>query len=130
MEHPIHRITSASVVGPHTLRLVFEDKAMRQVDLQPVLEGELFGPLQDARLFAQVVLDAETGTVTWPNGADFDPAVLYDWPAYKGQMAAMARRWAQKTRMIAAEKQEAYGTTTETQGTQRRKRKGFGNNKD
>ncbi len=29
------------------------------------------------RMFAQVQLDDELGTIVWPNGADFDPDVLH-----------------------------------------------------
>jgi hypothetical protein len=27
-----------------------------------------------------VKLDLEANTLIWPNGADFDPAILHDWP--------------------------------------------------
>jgi hypothetical protein len=33
--------------------------------------------LKDPAYFAQVRVDTELGTVTWPNGADLDPDVLY-----------------------------------------------------
>jgi len=42
--------------------------------------GSLFGPLQDLAVFNAVTLDAEAGTLVWPNGTDFDPATLRDWP--------------------------------------------------
>jgi hypothetical protein len=41
-----------------------------------------------------VSLDPEAHTVVWPNGADFDPAILHDWPDHEAGMIAMARRWA------------------------------------
>jgi len=44
------------------------------------LEGEVFAPLQDLELFTAVELDATFGTLQWPNGADFDPETLHDWP--------------------------------------------------
>ena len=113
MQHPIHRIASVAVIGPFTLRIVFEDKTVQVIDLQPVLEGELFGPLQDATLFARVTVDAQSGTVVWPNGADFDPATLHDWPKQKEKLAALASRWrqhapARKLPMMAAEKRQEY----------------------
>ena len=118
MQHPVHRVASASVIKPFTLRLVFEDKTLQVIDLRPVLEGELFGPLQDHALFEQVAVDPQAGTVVWPNGADFDPAMLHDWPSHKDNMVALATRWRQhattKSPMIAAEKKQAYGTRKAT----------------
>jgi hypothetical protein len=31
--------------------------------------------------------------MVWPNGADFDPATLHDWPKYAAALAARARSW-------------------------------------
>ncbi len=88
MIHPIHQITAFQVVGPYSLRLRFEDGFERTIDFSPVLAGELFGPLRDASFFRQVWLDGEAQTIVWPNGADFDPATLYDWPQYAEAFAA------------------------------------------
>jgi hypothetical protein len=54
---------------------------------------ELFGPLRDRCVFQQVRLDEEAHTLVWPNGADFDPATLYDWPRYAEAFAARAKQW-------------------------------------
>jgi hypothetical protein len=93
MSHPLHRIISVESVAPFTLRLSFGDGLTRTVNLEPVLAGELFGPLRDPALFAQVRLDPEIHTVVWPNGADFDPATLHDWPEHEAAFRAAARRW-------------------------------------
>ncbi|MDX6632055.1 MAG: hypothetical protein QOG26_60, partial [Solirubrobacterales bacterium] len=50
----------------------------RSVDLSGHLDGPVFEPLRDPELFAQVRVDSEAGTVTWPTGADLDPIVLYE----------------------------------------------------
>ena len=76
--HPIYRVLSATLLGSHSLRLAFDDGLQRDIDFLPVLRGELFGPLLDPVLLAQVRLDAEVHTLVWPNGADFDPATLHD----------------------------------------------------
>ena len=92
--HPIHRVSSFTVLDAHTIHVTFEDGVAHAIDFEPVLEGELYGPLRDPLLFAQVSLDPEAGTLVWPNGADFDPATLHEWPAVAERFAAMARRWA------------------------------------
>jgi Protein of unknown function (DUF2442) len=58
-----------------------------------VLEGELFGPVRDLGLFAQVSIDRETQTIVWPNGADFDPATPHDWPDVEAELIRRAEEW-------------------------------------
>jgi hypothetical protein len=82
------------IVGPYRLRIGFADGLSRTIDFSPVLEGELYGPLRDLKLFNAVSVDPEVHTLVWPNGADFDPATLHDWPEREAQMAAMAQKWA------------------------------------
>ena len=72
----------------------FEDGTSQEIDLEPMLQGELYGPLRDPELFAQVKIDPEVLTVVWPNGADFDPAILHDWPEHKEPMRNLANQWA------------------------------------
>lgn len=97
MTHDIHRVQRFEIVGPYTLALVFEDDTEQRIDFLPVLEGELFGPLRDASVFKAVSLDKEVGTLTWPNGADFDPTTLHDWPLVRDELVGMAHRWAEQT---------------------------------
>jgi hypothetical protein len=50
----------------------------REIDLDPYLQGPLLEPIRRSRtLFASVYVDPDTETLTWPNGADIDPDVLY-----------------------------------------------------
>src|SRR3982074_3553153 len=93
MQHAIHRVESFEVAAPYTLNVIFGDGTQQLIDFQPVLAGELFGPLRDLTLFNQVCLDPEVHTLVWPNGADFDPATLHDWPKYVDALTAQARSW-------------------------------------
>jgi hypothetical protein len=94
MNHPIYRIRSFERVGTYMLKLDFDDGSYRTIDFEPILAGELFGPLRDPRLFAQVTLDPEVLTIVWPTGADFDPATLHDWPEHEPAFRAAAKHWA------------------------------------
>ena|SRR5271167_4496274 len=93
MNHAIYRVQSFEVVGPYTLRVCFDDHTEQIINFEPILAGELFGPLRDATLFKQVRLDSEVHTLVWPNGADFDPATLHDWPEYLPALSARASQW-------------------------------------
>ena len=93
MNHPIYRIASVECIAPYSLRLRFDDGLVRTIDFEPLLEGELYGPLRDPAVFAQVSLDPEIHTVVWPCGADFDPATLHDWPEHETAFRAAAKRW-------------------------------------
>ena len=94
MNHQIYRVIDFNHLDQYTLHVTFDDKTSQNIDFRPVLEGELFGPLQDLSLFNQVRLDPEVHTLVWPNGADFDPAMLHDWPEHIDELCAMAKRWA------------------------------------
>lgn len=94
MPHPIYRVTGFAIVGPHRLTVTFNDGVQQHIDFRPVLHGPMFGPLQDLPTFDAVVLDVETGTLVWPNGADFDPATLHDWPSVCAELASRAQVWA------------------------------------
>lgn len=97
MTHPIYRVISFEIIGPYKLKIDFNDDTSQTIDFQSILEGELFGPLRDETLFNQVSIDPEIHTLVWPNGADFDPATLRDWPDHKTEFEAMAKRWSQAT---------------------------------
>ena len=93
MAHPIYRVTAFEIVGAYTLRVSFDDHSEQVIDFEPVLAGELYGPLKDQALFRQVRLDPEVQTLVWPNGADFDPATLHDWPRYRQELVTRAQGW-------------------------------------
>lgn len=90
----MHHISGVQVVGPYSLEMQFADGVTRMIDFQPVLAGEVHGPLRDRCLFEQVKVDPEVHTLVWPNGADFEPATLHNWPAYKKAFQERAMQWA------------------------------------
>ena len=74
----IHDIVHVEVTSDYSLRVVFDDGAVRDLSLEGQLDGPVFEPLRDPHMFARVEVDGETGTVTWPTGADLDPIVIYE----------------------------------------------------
>ena len=93
MEHRIYKVESFRIVGPHILRVTFDDDTEQIIDFKPILAGELFGPLKDQALFEQVTVDPEVHTLVWPNGADFDPETLHDWPEFVDALTTQAKEW-------------------------------------
>jgi hypothetical protein len=56
--------------------LEFDDGTRKEIDLEPYLHGPVFEPIRrDLSVFRSVKV--EEGTITWANGADIDPDVLY-----------------------------------------------------
>jgi hypothetical protein len=93
MTHEIFRVVSFEKVAPFTLRVLFDDGTSQVIDFRPVLKGELYGPLQNPSLFDQVRVDPEVHTLVWPNGADFDPAILHNWPESSAALKVLAEKW-------------------------------------
>ena len=93
MKHPIYRIQAVEILDGYKLRLRFSDDSEQVIDFESVLAGDLYGPLRDLTLFKQVKIDPEVHTLAWPNGADFDPAALHDWPQYAQNFALRAQEW-------------------------------------
>lgn len=91
MSHPLYDVTDFQVQDLYVLRVSFDDGSTQLVDLEPVLYGEVYGPLRDPDFFRQVRLDPEVKTLVWPNGADFDPYVLHEWPHVVDDLARRLR---------------------------------------
>ena len=72
----MHWITQVQLDGDFGLKLRFQDGAERRVNLQNHLEGPVFAPLKDPRLFRTARLNPDIDTVVWDNGADMSPDFL------------------------------------------------------
>jgi Protein of unknown function (DUF2442) len=73
----LHDVTGVEISGEYRLRLTFDDGTVGEVDFTGREWQGVFEPLRDPDYFARVAVDAEAGTVTWPNGADMAPETLY-----------------------------------------------------
>jgi hypothetical protein len=93
MFHPIYRVVSYKIVAPYTVFLTFDDDTSQRINFEPILAGELYGALRDLAVFNQVTLDPEIHTLVWPNGADFDPATLHDWPQSVKTLQQLVNQW-------------------------------------
>jgi hypothetical protein len=93
MTHPLYHVVDFETVGAYRLRIRFDDGLERHIDLEPILWGELYGPLRDPAMFRTARLDPEFRTLVWDNGADFDPSILHDWPEHERAWRTMAAQW-------------------------------------
>jgi Protein of unknown function (DUF2442) len=93
MKHAIYRVKSFEIVDRYTLSVRFDDETVRQIDFEPILVGELYSPLRDVKIFNRVRIDPEVHTLVWPNGADFDPYTLHEWPHQIDNLKEACRSW-------------------------------------
>lgn len=100
MKHLLVKVVDFQNVAPYTLRVRFDDGKTATIDFEPVLHGHYFGPLRNLTIFNQVRIDEEAHTLVWPNGADFDPATLYNWD--RGDGAELAKRAKRRQEKIEA----------------------------
>ena len=70
------RVTEVEHLGARTLRVVFSDGLVRELDFAGALPGVL-ATLDEDITFAGATVDSTAGTVCWPNGIDLDPDVLH-----------------------------------------------------
>jgi hypothetical protein len=71
-------ITEVAVPRHGVLRLTFADGTTGEVAVLERMRGPVFDEARTPEGFAKVAVDAETGTVVWPGGADLAPDTLYE----------------------------------------------------
>jgi Protein of unknown function (DUF2442) len=71
-------VTGVAVLGDQVLRLLFSDGTAGDVDFSSERWTGILAPLNDPAYFAQVTVDPEAGTITWPGGIDLAPEPLYE----------------------------------------------------
>ena len=84
-------IVSVTALESYVVRVTFSDGEIRDVDIEPLLDGPVFTPLRDRQTFEQVRVDEQTRAVAWPGGADLDPDVIYGLAPAAGSPAARVK---------------------------------------
>jgi len=70
-------ITRVTAVRHGTLALTFADGTTNELDVLDRMRGPVFAEARTPEGFQRASIDDETGTVTWPGGADLAPDTLY-----------------------------------------------------
>ncbi len=97
-----HSVVDFEILGAYTIRVHFEDGVSRNIDFSDVLGGDVLRPLRDDIFFKQASISEGIPTLTWPNGADFNPDHLYDWRHYKPLYIERASKWEKSNSPILA----------------------------
>jgi len=71
-------LTTVTVRAHCVLGLTFADGLSGEVDVLERMHGPVFAQARTVDGFAAATLDQESGTVTWPGGADLAPDTLYE----------------------------------------------------
>ena len=69
------RAIKAHAAGQHEVLVEFSNRETRKLNLQPLLQYDVFARLRDAKFVSQVRVDH--GTLAWPEGIDLDPDMVY-----------------------------------------------------
>ncbi len=72
------RVTDARLVRDFVLWVRFNDGSEGEIDLSNELDGPVFEPLKDPKVFAQFKVNPDVHTLVWPNGADLAPEFLHE----------------------------------------------------
>jgi hypothetical protein len=90
----ILHVTEAKYLGEYKVEVSFNNGRKGIVDLSNALHGTVFQSLKDKSIFAQLKLDKELHTISWPNGADIAPEYLY-FQAFKNdpELHAQFKKW-------------------------------------
>lgn len=73
----LYEIVEAEAKPGYRLRVRFADGVEGVVDLSDLVGRGVFSAWNDAGVFDQVYIDAETGTVAWPGGLDLAADALH-----------------------------------------------------
>lgn len=69
-------VVKAEYLYGYRIKLWFNNKVVKVVDLANSLNGEVFHPLKDIDYFKRFTI--KFNTIEWENGADLAPEYLYE----------------------------------------------------
>jgi hypothetical protein len=80
------RVSKVELLEGYTVQIEFEDGQEKTINLEPYLRGPIFERIRADR-DEFLSMKVEAGVISWPNGADIDPDVLYYGlePAWKAE---------------------------------------------
>ena len=83
-------VVSAEPANEYRIHLTFSDGISGVVDFREhvVGRGGMFSVLEAPSMFNAFTIDAESGTLVWPNGVDFCPVTLHALAISQGAVAA------------------------------------------
>ena len=74
-----YNVVNAACLRDYKVFIEFADGKKGVIDLQDkVGRGGVFLPLADRQYFCKMRVDKDLGTITWENGADLSPEILYE----------------------------------------------------
>jgi hypothetical protein len=76
----ILRVLDAKLIRGFVVWLRFNDGSEGEVELSAELDGPVFEPLKDPKVFSQLRVKPELHTLVWPNGADLAPEFHHEHP--------------------------------------------------
>lgn len=88
-----HRVKSFEIVAPYTIKVHFEDDTNQIINFKAITRAGMYRPLRDLEFFNKVFISDGIATLTWPNGADFNPDHLYHWPDYENLYVERIKEW-------------------------------------
>lgn len=86
-----HYIKDVTPLENFCLKVAFRNGEIRVFDAMPYLNGPIFEPLHDPKYFSLVAVDDISGSIFWPNGADFCPDFVYSLPDVSIKEAATVK---------------------------------------
>lgn len=75
-------IVSFRIIENYTLEITFKDGTVQVINFEPVIGKGWMVPLKQLDYFNQVILN-DGGNLEWPEGQDFNPEALYNWPEFE-----------------------------------------------